>query len=220
MKKIIKGLLRLLPKELPLLVPRGILKGKKWVIGSADLGCWFGSYESKNQKILLETVKNGDIVYDIGANVGFFTLFFEKLGASVYAFEPLSRNYRYLLKHRELNHSSFFHVRAAISDANSVGKISENYRNPSQACLSDEGEKVLIFAIDEIIKQGLPKPDFLKIDAEGNELKILQGAAETLKAGVKILCEGGEKEKKFLSELGYQIKETGNGSDFFAFKEN
>src|SRR3989344_699308 len=88
--------LRLIPKETVLPIIQGPLRGKRWVIGSLHLGSWLGSYELANQKFFQTHITRGTIVYDIGANVGIFSLLAEQLGGVVYAFEPLSRNYYYL----------------------------------------------------------------------------------------------------------------------------
>jgi len=216
--RFLRQFLYLIPKGMILPIPQGILKGKKWIVGSSNIGCWLGSYEFENQKFFERHIKKDHVVYDIGAHVGFFSLFSEQLGGRVYAFEPLSRNYYYLLKHRQLNNGTFFHIRAAISDKNGVGKISDDFNSHSQARLAHEGEEVVIFSVDGLIEMGLPRPDFIKIDVEGNTLNVLKGMTKLLNRGTKILCEGDEEDKKYLISMGYSIEKTGNVSDFFAVK--
>ena len=50
------------------------MRGVKWIAASGNHGCWLGSYEYTKQKAFAVTVRRGDAVYDIGANVGFYSL--------------------------------------------------------------------------------------------------------------------------------------------------
>src|SRR5260370_4391252 len=63
-------------------------------------------HEESTTSLFRSIVKEGDVVVDVGANVGYFTLLAAKLTGSngkVYAFEPEPRNYRYLLSNIQLN---------------------------------------------------------------------------------------------------------------------
>ena len=77
--KFLRGILKLIPKNAVLPIFQGELKGKKWIIGSGSFGYWLGNYELEKQKIFQQIVKKGDIVYDIGAHVGFYTLLASEL---------------------------------------------------------------------------------------------------------------------------------------------
>jgi hypothetical protein len=72
--KMLRVPLRLIPRTLVLPILQGALRGKKWTAGSATHGCWLGSYEYHKQKALQQRLKAGEVVYDIGANVGFYSL--------------------------------------------------------------------------------------------------------------------------------------------------
>jgi hypothetical protein len=50
---------------------QGTLKGRKWIKGSGVNGYWMGTYELEKQEVLRQTIKKGDIFFDIGAKVGF-----------------------------------------------------------------------------------------------------------------------------------------------------
>ena len=73
-------MLRLLHRVLPHGMVRPIRLGPaqdmKWIIGSGHHGCWLGSYELDKQCALEHFVNTGMVVYDIGAQAGFYTLFF------------------------------------------------------------------------------------------------------------------------------------------------
>ena len=78
------------------------LKGKKWIVGSSNHGCWLGTYEFAKQRLFSETIREGSIVYDIGAHLGFYALLASVLvgpKGRVVAFEPLTKNICFLEKH-------------------------------------------------------------------------------------------------------------------------
>src|SRR5215475_14063057 len=99
--KLLRLPLRLLPKRMVVRIHRGRAKGLKWIVGSSTHGCWLGTYELEKHLALERYVKPGMVVYDVGAQAGFFTLIFSRLvdGGQVIAFEPLPENLDHLLFH-------------------------------------------------------------------------------------------------------------------------
>jgi hypothetical protein len=96
----------LLPKSAMIRIRRGPAKGLKWVVGANTHGCWLGTYELNKQHALQRFVRDGMIVYDVGAQAGFYTLMFSRLvgpTGHVYAFEPCPVGGRDLLRHVEVN---------------------------------------------------------------------------------------------------------------------
>ena len=65
--KILRVPLHLIPKEMTVPILQGPLRGKLWIAGSSNHGCWLGSYEYEKQKVFIKRVKPGDVVFDIGA---------------------------------------------------------------------------------------------------------------------------------------------------------
>src|SRR5947208_793716 len=95
--KLVRLPLRLIPSQSIVRIRSGDLRGWRWIVGSSTNGCWLGTYESHMQRLFREHIGPGSTVFDIGANVGFFTLLASKLAGEagrVYAFEPLPRNLR------------------------------------------------------------------------------------------------------------------------------
>ena len=87
--------LRLIPKKAVLPILQGQLRGKKWVVGAGNHSYWLGSYEMHKRQAFEREVKPGMVVFDVGANVGFYSLLAAYLageGGKVYAFEPSERN--------------------------------------------------------------------------------------------------------------------------------
>lgn len=177
--------LRLIPETAVLPVLQGPLRGKKWIAGSSSHGCWLGSYEYQKQRRFQSSVRPGDVVFDVGANVGFYSLLASVLVGSqgkVYAFEPLPQNLRFLIRHLELNRvGNVSAFETAISDRSGVARFQEA-RNNSMGKLAESGSlTVNTTTIDELVACGeCAPPDLLKIDVEGAELAVLQGARQTL----------------------------------------
>lgn len=89
--KILRFFLKLIPKKTILPILQGPLRGSKWIVKAGVGGYWLGSYEVADQSLMVNNINKGDVVYDIGAHVGFFTLLASKLTGvkgKVYAFEP------------------------------------------------------------------------------------------------------------------------------------
>src|SRR5256885_1092969 len=77
--KLARAPLHLIPSKAVLPILQGPGRGLRWIVGSYNHGCWLGSYEYEKQVVLQRLVQKGNVVYDIGAHVGFFTLIFSRL---------------------------------------------------------------------------------------------------------------------------------------------
>ena len=73
--KLLRLPLNLIPKKAIVPILKGRLKGKKWIVGSGIHRFWLGTYEWHHHTSVFEKrIKEGGIVFDIGAHVGFYTL--------------------------------------------------------------------------------------------------------------------------------------------------
>lgn len=208
--------LRLLPKDLPAVVLQGPLRGKRWIVGAGTHGCWLGSYEFDKQRAFAQRVRSGDTIYDIGANVGFYTLLAATLGGAsgrVVAFEPAPRNLQYLKRHLRLNRvTNVTVVEAAVADQKGTASFDEGPVH-SEGRLADCGRlRVDVVTVDDLVNgEKLPAPDCLKIDVEGAEFRVLQGAAQTLAARhpiVFLATHGSEVHRaccELLAQAGYTL---------------
>ena len=224
--RILRLPLSLVPKTAVVPILQGPLRGKRWIVGSGIHRLWLGSYEPMKMAVAAELTSPGAIVFDIGANVGIYTLLFSaRSGRSgrVVAFEPSPRNVAYLKQHLALNDASNVEVvEAAVSDA--VGRSSfDSAGNSCAGRLHSDGDfLVRTTTIDQFVASSGLKPSLLKVDVEGGEADVLRGAAITLaNARPEILLATHAPDIKrmcidLLTESGYQVDELTDGGAIFA----
>lgn len=150
---------------------------------------WLGSYEPENQDALKRHLKPGQTFWDLGAHAGFFTLVAAGLvgpeGRCV-AVEPDPVNVASVEKKLKLNGLTRCKVfKQAVADK--AGKASFYFAKPGTTLghlgKAGEGEKasqVEVTTLDRLMAR-CGRPDFIKMDVEGAEVRALKGAARLLK---------------------------------------
>jgi len=206
--------LRLLKRGTVMRILTGPLRGRRWVSGTATHGCWAGTYERKTQRVFEEIVRPGDVVYDVGANAGFFTLLASKLAGPsgrVYAFEPLPRNIAVLREHVRLNGAANVEVLPlAVSDRAGTAYFAAA-DHPAMGGLSDRGALEVETTTLDALRGTIAPPSFIKMDIEGAEHAALTGAIEVLCAAkpVILLSAHGlvqhDRCTELLRGLGYAL---------------
>lgn len=201
---------------------------------------WTGAYEADFQNWIRCNIVPGAVVLDIGANVGAITLGLAKqVGDTgrVHAFEPAPPNRRRLEENLALNPELSERVTVhpfGLGRANETLFWHEEPGNPGNGWLRPEGdEAVPVKVLDEVVEGlKLSRLDFIKIDVEGMEWPIFQGAEATLKQWKPGLYfetlsrfrkdgEGHEPIREFLESLGYQfyyLKKDGSAEPLVAGK--
>jgi FkbM family methyltransferase len=213
--KWLRAPLRLIPRSAILPIFQGPLRGKKWIVGAGNHGCWLGSYEHDKQRQFQKAIKAEDVVYDVGANAGFYSLLASVLVGEkghVYAFEPLPGNVRNLRKHMEINRvGNCTVIEAAVSSSDGEASF-----DPSADChtahLSTTGSiHVRTVALDTLASRNeIRPPDFMKIDIEGAEFDCLRGCARTIQSyrPIIFLATHGQENHdaclKLLAEWKYE----------------
>jgi len=138
--------LALIPGVLPMPVLQGPLRGHWWITGSSNHGCWLGSYEYTKQRLFARMIRTGDVVFDIGANVGFYTLLAAARAmpeGMVVAFEPLGQNARFIHRHLRLNNIDRVQViEAAVGDTNGTVRFKRHASN-AMGRVSEDGSLVV-----------------------------------------------------------------------------
>jgi len=177
--------LRLIPPSANMPILAGPLRGLRWTVGSHTHGCWLGSYEKANQIHWERHLKPGMAVFDIGANVGFYTLLASVLvgpSGRVVAFEPLPRNLGFLHGHVSRNRRDNVRIiEAAVAEVPGEATF-EDVAHGSMARLSTRGSiRVKVVALDDLTDRGeIPEPQMMKIDVEGAEIEVLKGATRLI----------------------------------------
>ncbi|WP_135820882.1 FkbM family methyltransferase [Halostella litorea] len=183
-------------------------------------------------------IEPGMTIVDIGANIGYFTVVFASLVGNqghVYAFEPVAESVDILNKNLSTNgHSNVTIEHAAVSDSGGETAIfgNENQRGHSSILSpvhenDEELGTVQTTTIDTYFTDTVV--DFMKIDAEGAEPRIISGAEDCLESHQpKILMElnptlwesDPEDTIEYLSDIGYSFQQlTDDGLNKITKKE-
>jgi FkbM family methyltransferase len=209
--------LRLIPKGMVLPILQGPLKGKRWIAASSNHGCWLGSYELHKQLQVARAIVPGMTVYDIGANVGFYSLLASVLvgpSGKVHAFEPVPRNFDILRQHLRINGAqNVVANRLAIASSSGFRSFSTG-GDYCMGHLADHGQfQVQTSTLDSYIGDTEPQPPaIVKIDVEGAEVEVLEGAHQFLlkRHPIVFLATHGQVAHReccrLLESAGYSLK--------------
>lgn len=176
--------------------------------------------------VALEHVSEGDIVWDIGANVGVFAFAAASLAGSegrILAIEPdiwLANLMQKSIKLPSNQDLSIDVLPMAISESCGIETFLIAARGRASNCLEKTGgrsqtggfrERNLVptFSLDKLLTIS-EKPSFIKIDVEGAEVSVLQGARQILsESRPTIYCETGPEQRKEIMEIlhsfNYQV---------------
>jgi FkbM family methyltransferase len=202
-----------------------------------------GCFEPETTRFIERYCHEGMTVFDVGANIGCHTLRFAKLVSSkgkVFAFEPMSWAFSKLKRNLELNHFDNVTIERLalgnkIQDSQSVefacswpldrgAKTSESEHLHLGQAMRDI---VSFTSIDEYVRvNGINNIDLIKLDVDGYEFQILQGAKNVLyvfkpllliELGVYTLRSVGDEASElvaFLQNSGYNFYSERDGKKF------
>src|SRR5918995_3384481 len=153
-------------------------------------------YEAGPIAPLRQLITPGSCVVDVGANIGYFTLYFASWmqnGGKVLAIEPEAVNYARLQRavSRAGLDSIVEIVCVAAAETVGDGLLEINPIHPGDHKLGTSGVSVAITTIDTLLAgRGWPEVSLLKIDVQGAEARVLAGARETIdRFGPTLLIE-------------------------------
>jgi FkbM family methyltransferase len=214
--------------------------------GNVEYAFWCASFEEylraaelfhkepDTVRWLRSELREGDVFYDIGANVGSYTIPAARaVGESgcVYAFEPHAANVASLLRNLTLN--GVAHRVRVLSCAlhETAGFFDFNYSDLSQGSAMSQlgsvrdpfGHDIIPVAselkfsttVDDLVERGLIKPaSLVKIDVDGNELLVLRGMKELVSGdrrprGIQVEVNVAERAElpAFLESCGFELAE-------------
>ncbi|MBT4431742.1 MAG: FkbM family methyltransferase [Nitrospinaceae bacterium] len=125
-------------------------------------------------------------VYDIGAQAGYYSCIFSRLAhrGKIFSFEPLPENIISILRHIRMNKLSNVQVvHTALAGESGISGFSVEGEKHRNILIPTENAPLLIptISLDDAVEiHQFPLPDFLKIDVEGAENQVLQGAQRTI----------------------------------------
>jgi FkbM family methyltransferase len=181
-----------------------------------------GEFEKKEIELCNRFIKNDSVVLDIGANIGLHSISFSRLapGGLVISFEPSKDTFSLLLNNIQ-GINNILPLNIGVSDKTQVAEFYVASDN-AYSSLKDTGRKeirekisVLCMSLDDLLpKLALKRIDFVKIDVEGFEQKVLEGMKLIIdKFNPVIFCEiykgtdsneDPEATVKYLINKGYK----------------
>jgi FkbM family methyltransferase len=181
----------------------------------------FNMYEQEDSEMLYKLVNSDDVIFDIGANIGWYSNHLSKKipNSTIYAFEPIPDTFIQAKRNTELNQAkNIFLNNVALSDkiqtlsffyspditgASSSVNITENASMIKLECQTN--------TIDCFVtEQNISKLDFIKCDVEGAELMVYKGGAESINKFKPIVFS--EMLRKWAAKFGYHPNDI---IDFF-----
>lgn len=197
-----------------------LFEGQRFDYSYRHFGCtgnldWMGQAENETRTVLFSEARPGDVLYDIGAHGGVYSLtWLARCGGEVHSFEPQPDE---LLRNFALNGRSTEHVHAvALGDEAGSARLTTRHRSGNPAMPGARGaasshaidavagtcEVPLVRLDDYADALGLPDPQWIKIDVEGMELPALRGAQRVLeRARPVVVCEISHLHDRFGSAL-------------------
>jgi len=191
---------RILLKDRVLVIRSGLARGLKRRYGPGFRPrLVLGGYSlTEEEHFIAQLDLASKTVYDVGAYVGIYTLFFARAvgqKGTVVSFEPDPDNYKELVLNVEVNNfKNVIALNLALGSHNHPAKIFRDPFYPTRSSLNSILEPstpgktrplrtvpVRVVSMDTLVEEGqLPLPDFIKVDVEGYEKEVLLGSQTTL----------------------------------------
>lgn len=191
-----------------------------------------------------QNIKPGDVFYDIGANVGSFSLIAAKLTANqarIFAFEPSFATFADLCRNVMLNEcqNSITPLPLALTSENTLcafefrslesGASRHRMKELTGRFRATERQTMLAYRLDDLVHAfELPAPNLIKLDVDGPELAVLRGAEAVLRdPGCRSLIvelnDDADAIRQFMVSVGFQLEaEHGRGrsTPYWVFKKD
>jgi len=184
LRRIFLLITKVVPLGSKIRILTGPLKGIKWIAGAAEgngkgLSVLMNLAEPDQIKKAVTISSKDKIVFDIGANVGMYSVLYARYCKQVYCFEPLPRNLHYLYRILAINHfKNATIVPFAVGERFQLANFQEHERH-SEGKISNSGtQPAVVIDLKTFIEKYNVIPDIIKIDVEGAEYDLLKSAKD------------------------------------------
>ncbi|HEX2079709.1 MAG TPA: FkbM family methyltransferase [Longimicrobium sp.] len=170
--------------RLPIIAGR--LRGRWWLPASRGkvLRILNGTYEREQTRLFQQHIRPGATVLDVGAHVGYYTLLAAVLAGEsgrVHAFEPNPQNADFLRRHVRINALGNVRVeQAAVSDQAGTARFDFGTGSGTGHLAAGGALEVRTIRLDDYCAEHALAPAAVKIDVEGAEVSVLEGARQML----------------------------------------
>jgi len=184
----------------------------------------FSCFENEESEFMYSLIKDGDVIFDVGARIGWYSINFAKRfpNSEIYAFEPVHINFSFLKKniqHNSLNNVRFYNY--ALVNREGEGTlldfIDEGAKSFNQKVSElSSHKKIHCYAkrLDDFCSgQHLESLDLIKSDVVGAEFEMIKGGIETIKRFKPIIVF------RLASELYEMIKDKSLNEAFIALRD-
>jgi FkbM family methyltransferase len=194
-------------------IAQGIGKGLWLNAGPSNAGYVLGTTEPRLQGAYARLLKPGMVVFDVGAAIGFQAVLASRLvgpSGRVIAFEPLPENAALARHNARLNDFKHLEVhQVAVAAADGSARFQAG-ANVTWGKLDASGSlEVKVRSLDSMVAELGVKPSAIKIDVEGAEASVLEGARQVLAEASPVLfvdCHGTNAAvAERLEALGYRL---------------
>jgi FkbM family methyltransferase len=211
-------------------IESGPMKGLKLVLGpNVSHAHIRGVYERETLEAIDRLVKPGFICYDLGASIGYLSLLMARNARHVYAFEPAPHAIEELRKQAAVNQMTGIITVVPTPVSNNVREVSFAVTDVAFGSAINETQtrwpihRLTTTTLDLFVRDH-PAPDFIKIDVEGEEGLVLDGARALLANKRPAICcevhspEAAEQVLRVLGDWQYEVARL-NGDPFEVTKD-
>ena len=202
---------RAVPARAAVPILEGPARGIRWQVGAGMMNFWLGTFERKKMAAFAAELRPEMVVYDIGANVGAYTVLAASRCRQVYAFEPYTPNLIHLRRNVSLNRfKNCVIVPTAVGATDEPVAFREGKNGFVGKVAGDGLLRVPCTRLDSYLEQH-SAPDINKMDIEGAAWDVLHGSRELFrsKRPIVFLATHGEQVHgrccSFLEENGYAL---------------
>jgi len=193
----------------------------------------FGAYEEEELQMVMSLINDNDLIFDIGANIGWYSMNIAKAfpQSKIFAFEPIPKTFSYL--NTNIRKNEFLNILTfnfGLSNENKEVAFfyyPEGSGNSSLVDLSGNStvQKIScnVKKLDDFTKEKNVRVDFIKCDVEGAELFVFEGGINSIREFKPIIF--AEMLRKWAKKMGYHPNDIicllkNNGYNCFYLKEN